>query len=206
MFSTRVPVRLTGPATTPFMVHHVAQTRLNTLVLVACGAFMMGVLAQLNVTIGAVPITGQTFGVMALGVTLGYRRATAAMVTYVVGGLAGIPWFAHFTGGPLMIFKPTFGYLIGFIVATAVVGWLAQHGWDRRISTSLLMYGGASFVIYAFGVPYLWLMMHATGVDLGWSELMWAGMLPFIPGDALKCALAAVLSPQARVAVSRVEP
>lgn len=65
---------------------------------------------------------------------------------------------------------------------------------------------GASFVIYAFGVPYLWLMMHATGVDLGWSELMWAGMLPFIPGDALKCALAAVLSPQARVAVSRVEP
>ena len=202
-FASTTPSLPTIAGRYPVLLDRVATGHVINVALVAAGAVLMGILAQLTINIGVVPITGQTFGVLLLGAAMGARRAVASMVAYAVGGLAGIPWFAGFTGGPLMIMKPTFGYIIGFIVAAGLVGWCAERGWDRKVRTALPMYAGASLLIYACGLPYLWLMLHLTGTDMNLSALLWVGMWPFIPGDTIKCVLAAAVSPATWSLVNR---
>ncbi|MEU4587035.1 biotin transporter BioY [Kitasatospora aureofaciens] len=165
-----------------------ASTRLGAqardLALVAGGAALTGVAAQLSVNIpgSPVPVTGQTFAALLVGTALGARRGVASLALYLLAGMAGLPWFAEGTSGWAM---PSLGYVLGFVLAAALTGALARRGADRTpVNTAVTMVLG-SLAIYAVGVPYLALSLHVSLARA--AEL---GLYPYLVGDALKAAFA----------------
>jgi len=177
------------------------RTAVRNVVLVLTGAAFVGLAAQVAVPLPftPVPLTGQTFAVLLTAAALGMWRGIASMTLYALVGLAGVPWFAGgssaFNGGALVV---SFGYVVGFIAAAALVGWLAQRGATRTAlrTAGLMVLGNA--VIYTFGA--IWLAA-AIGVSL--SQAISLGVTPFLVGDALKVALAAGLFPLAWAAVEK---
>ncbi|GAA2992323.1 biotin transporter BioY [Streptomyces lactacystinicus] len=172
-----------------------ASTRLGAqardLALVAGGAALTGLAAQLSVNVpgSPVPVTGQTFAALLVGTALGARRGVASMVLYLLAGMAGLPWFAEGTSGWA---TASFGYVIGFVLAAAVTGALARRGADRTpVNTAVIMVLG-SLAIYAVGVPYLALSLHVPLARA--AEL---GLYPYLVGDAVKAAFAAGALPLA---------
>ena len=135
-----------------------------------------------------VPITGSTFGVLFTGALLGGRRGALAVLLYLAEGALGLPVFASGAGTAYFL-GPTAGYLLTYPLAAGLVGLLAERGWDRRPSTTVLAMVIGNAVIYAGGV--LWLSSFSGGIVGAVRQ----GMLPFLPGDALKIALAAALLP-----------
>ncbi len=137
-----------------------------------------------------VPLTGQTVGVLLTGALLGPRLGMMALLAYLLEGIAGLPVFAGGRAGIGQIVGPTGGYLIAFPLAAGLVGWLAERwGWDRnprRLLAALLL---GSVVIYALGA--LWLAHFVGGFRLTIAQ----GILPFLPGDALKALVVAALLP-----------
>jgi biotin transport system substrate-specific component len=168
--------------------------RVRDAVLVVGYAALTGLAAQLSVKLPftPVPITGQTFAVLLGAAALGWRRAALGMGLYLTAGLAGVPWFAEGRGGVEVFTVPSFGYVVGFLVAAAVVGWLAGRGQDRTPARTVLTMVVGNLVVYAFGLP--WLM---ASLDIGLAEGMELGVTPFLAGDALKILLAAGLLPAA---------
>ena len=163
-------------------------------------AALVGLLAQLVIPLPftPVPITGQTFGVLLGGMALGWRRAVAGMVVYVGLGLVGLPWFAGGNGGFNVIHAPSFGYLIGFVVAAGVLGRLAELRADRNALLTLGAMVVGNSIIYLFGVSWLMASIH---VDLAKGVAF--GLTPFLLGDAIKALLAAGLLPSAWKVVGR---
>jgi biotin transporter BioY len=178
--------------------------RVRDAVLVIGFAAFTGLAAQLAVKLPftPVPITGQTFAVLLGAAALGWRRALAGMVLYLALGLTPwVPWFAEGSGGTDMVTAPSFGYIIGFLVAAALVGWLAERGWDRTPPRTVVTMVAGNLVIYAFGLPFL---MATIGVGL--AKGLELGVTPFLAGDALKVLLAAGLLPGAWALVGRRGP
>lgn len=160
--------------------------------LILGGSLFTALMAQVAILLPftPVPITGQTLAVLLIGATLGARRGALSMATYLAEGLAGLPVFAGGTAGIGRLLGPTGGYLVGFVVAAYVVGWLAERGWDRRpVTTAVAMVIGNG-VIYVFGLPWL-------ARFVGPAHVLPMGLFPFIPGDFLKVLLAAALLPSA---------
>ena len=137
-----------------------------------------------------VPLTGQTFAVLLTGAVLGPKRAFLAMALYLLEGAAGLPVFAGGAAGALEFAGPTGGYLLAFPFAAAATGALCQRGWDRRFVTMLAAMLLGSCVIFALGLSMLSRFVPA-------STLLAQGLLPFVPGDLLKSALAALAFPTA---------
>lgn len=169
----------------------VPASRARDVALVVGGAALTGIAAQLVVPVpgSPVPVTGQTFAALLVGTALGARRGLFALALYAMAGAAGVPWFAEGGSG---IGMPSFGYVLGMLLAAVVVGSLARRGADRsvwRTAGSMLL---GTAVIYAVGVPYLAL---ATGMSA--SAAIAAGLTPFLVGDALKAALAMGVLPTA---------
>ena len=175
-------------------------TRVRDVALVVAGALLIYLTARIVIPVpgSPVPITGQTFGVLLVGGALGLRRGLIAVSLYVMLGVVGLPFFAEGKGGLSVIWGATGGYLIGFIVAGAVVGRLAELSWDRKIGGALGAMLVGSAVIYAIGLPWL-------KVVTGWTiaETIDKGLMPFLVGDAIKLVLAAVLFPAAWWVVGR---
>ena len=166
-------------------------SRVRDALLVVGGAALTGLAAQLSVPVpgSPVPVTGQTFAVVLVGAALGLNRAALSMGLYVLAGVAGVPWFQGASHG---FVGATFGYLLGFVAAAALVGRLAERGGDRTVPRTLATMVLGNLVVYAFGLPVL---MAVTGMDLGTA--LSKGVVPFLIGDALKIALAAGLLPAA---------
>ena len=168
-------------------------------VLVLGGAAFVGLLAQFAIPLSftPVPLTLGTFAALLTGAALGSFRGLLSVGLYMAAGMAGVPWFAGHASGYGF---PSFGYIIGFVAAGTLVGWLAQRGADRTVvrTAGLMVLGNV--VIYAVGLPYL---MAATGMDL--STGLAKGVRPFLLGDAIKIAVAAGLLPAAWKLVQRVE-
>lgn len=159
--------------------------------LVAGSAAFTGAAAQVTIPLPftPVPISLATFAVLLSAAALGPYRAGAAMLLYLAAGVGGVPWFSEQRSG---FGFPSFGYIVGFVLAALIVGALARRGADRSVrGTAALMILG-NLVIYAIGVPYLAL---AIGVAL--PEALLLGAVPFLAGDALKILLAAGLLPAA---------
>lgn len=156
--------------------------------LVIGGAALMAVCSRLELPLQPVPITGQTFGVMLVGALLGSRRGTISMLTYLGLGAVGLPVFAGGAAGLARFAGPTAGYLAGFVVATAVVGWLSERGWDRRTWTTIVAMVLGMLPIYLLGLTWL-------SRFVGWGQALAAGLLPFLAGDALKIGMAALSLP-----------
>ena len=170
-------------------------------VLVLGGAALVALAAQLEIHLGftPVPITGQTFAVLLVGASLGALRGTASLALYFAAGLVGAPVYSGGEEGWEIVSGVTGGYLVGFVVAAAVTGWLAELRWDRRFSSALSAMLIGSVVIYAFGLPWL-----AHVADLGWQKTFENGLYPFVVGDLAKLWLAAALLPATWRLVERV--
>ncbi len=158
--------------------------------LVAGFACLTAICAQVSFWIGPVPISGQTFAVLLSGALLGSRRGALSQLSYLAIGATGIPFWFAFGGAPgiARLIGPTGGYLIGFVAAAFVVGWLAERGWDRRIWTAILAMLAGCVVYYVFGLSWLTHLVPQ-------SKVLQVGLYPFIIGDLLKVLLAAVLLP-----------
>ncbi|MBI1886640.1 MAG: biotin transporter BioY [Chloroflexi bacterium] len=186
--------------------------------LVAGGSALTALCAQFRVQLPftPVPITGQTFAALLVGALLGSRLGAAALTLYMMEGSAGLLWgskaagFKVFAGGANgweTIAGPTGGYIVGFIAAAFVVGWLAERGFDRRPWSLAFAMALGNVIIYVFGLP--WLDHFRPGIvqtfslppDTGALDL---GLYPFIAGDAAKLLLAASLVPVGRAALARV--
>ncbi|MFH9858284.1 biotin transporter BioY [Streptomyces sp. NPDC017202] len=172
-------------------------SRVRDVALVLGGAALTGIAAQIAVPVpgSPVPVTGQTFAALLVGTTLGARRGFLSLALYALVGVAGVPWFAEGGSGAAAV---SFGYVLGMILASTVVGALARRGADR----SVLRMAGAMLVgeaiVYAVGVPYL---AYAAGISA--SAAIAAGLTPFLIGDALKAVLAMGLLPTAWKLVKR---
>ncbi|MEW2545269.1 biotin transporter BioY [Streptomyces sp. NPDC047002] len=159
-------------------------SRSRDIALVAGGAVLTGLAAQLSVPVpgSPVPVTGQTFAALLVGTALGARRGFLSLALYTVLGMAGLPWFSGGTSGAG---GASFGYVLGMLAASAVVGALARRGGDRSVLRTAGTMAVGSAVVYAIGVPYLAL---SAGMSAG--AAIAAGLVPFLVGDALKAALA----------------
>ncbi|HET6635069.1 MAG TPA: biotin transporter BioY [Streptomyces sp.] len=160
------------------------RARVRDVGLVLGGAALTGVAAQLAVPVpgSPVPVTGQTFAALLVGVGLGARRGFASMALYAAAGVAGMPWFSEGQSG---FGFASFGYVLGMLLAATVVGALARRGGDRGVLRTAGTMAVGTAVIYAVGVPYL-----AFAADMSAGQAVAAGLLPFLLGDALKAALA----------------
>ncbi|WP_069811396.1 biotin transporter BioY [Streptomyces sp. TP-A0874] len=160
------------------------RARVRDAALVLGGAALTGVAAQLVVPVpgSPVPVTGQTFAALLVGASLGTGRGFLSLALYTVMGMVGVPWFAEASSGAL---APSFGYVLGMLLAGTLVGALARRGGDRHVLRTAGTMALGSAVIYAVGVPYL-----AVAADLSLGEAVAAGLVPFLIGDALKAALA----------------
>lgn len=176
----------------PISVGERLNPRLRHMILIATGALFIYLTARLVIPRDPVPWTGQTFGVLLVGGALGARRGFAAVALYVLLGLVGLPFFAEGKGGSAVILGATGGYLIGFIVAGAIVGRLAELGWDRHIGGAIGMMLVGSVVIYAIGLPWLSIVAHLSPADT-----IAKGLAPFVLWDAAKLAVAAGIFPTA---------
>jgi len=160
---------------------------LRDIILVLSFSVVTAVCAKLKVEVGAVPITMQTFAVLLAGALLGLKRGALSQLTYLLMGLTGIPWFAR-GGGISYILSPTFGYLLGFVLAALSVGWLCERGFDRQVKTAILAMLVGNVLLYIPGL--LWL---AKFVGLG--KVLSVGLYPFLFGDLLKILLAGLALP-----------
>lgn len=168
--------------------------RVATVVLVVGFALLTAACAQIRIDLvfTPVPITGQTFAVLLTGAVLGSRAGATSQFLYVALGAVGLPFYAGGSGGWEAATGATAGYLLGFVVAAYVVGYLAENRQDRRLATSVGAFLTGNLIIYGLGVA--WLMNTfswdlATGVE--------KGMAPFIIGDTIKILLVGGVMPTA---------
>jgi biotin transport system substrate-specific component len=190
-----------GDFLVPIRVSERMHVRARHIALILAGTILIALSAQVSLRVGdnPVPFSGQTFGVLLAAGALGFKRGLAASLLYVVLGVIGLPVFAGGHQGLGEILGATGGYLVGFVVASAIVGRLAELGWDRHVVGSVGAMLVGSVAIYAIGVP--WLAVVAFHGDLG--RAISSGLAPFVVWDAVKLALAAVAFPAAWWVVGR---
>ena len=160
--------------------------------LTAAGAYMA-------IPIGPVPIVLQNLFIYLAGLLLGWRWGLATVGVYLLAGAVGLPVFAGGLGGIGRIVGPTGGYLIGFLPAVFLIGWISAKGRGKAIYDVMAMVAGTA-VIYALGVSWLKIL---TGMS--WEKTIAVGMLPFLIGDALKIAAAVPIARALRPIVSKID-
>lgn len=159
--------------------------------LVVGGSVALALSAKVAVPFYPVPLTAQTLVVLLLGTLLGARRGAMAVLAYLIEGACGLPVFAGPLGGLAFVTATkgmTLGYLAGFVGAAWVTGRLAERGWDRRTSTTVLAMLAGEAVVFAAGVAWLGVLIGARGA-------LWSGLVPYLPGEALKIAAATLALP-----------
>ncbi|WP_298121363.1 biotin transporter BioY [uncultured Aurantimicrobium sp.] len=187
---------ITLAASRPVLADRIGSRTLATdVALIAAGAVLTAGAAQLVIPMWPVPITGQTFAVLFVGATLGSLRGALSMLLYVGLGVAGLPVFAEGGAGLAKLAGPTGGYMIGFVLAAALVGWLAQKQWDRKVLGTIGAFLAGTAVIYAVGLPWLSVALGQLGYPNDLSATLQAGLYPFIPGDLIKALAAGGLLP-----------
>jgi biotin transport system substrate-specific component len=182
------------------------------IVLIASGAALTAIAAQVSIPLWPVPVTLQTFAVLLVGTTLGPLRGVLSMGLYLAVGVLGLPVFAEAKSGSLFALTSG-GFIVGFILAAALVGWLAQREWDRKVVGTLVSFLAGTVVIYAIGLPWLYVSLSNLGAGvwhdyLGYDSVLaatfGAGIIPFLLGDVAKALLAAALLPLAWRGVTRL--
>ena len=166
--------------------------------LTAIGAFI-------SLPIGPVPITLQSFFVILSGLLLGSKKALLSQISYILLGLAGLPIFAGFSGGFQYVFKPSFGFLLGFAAAAYIVGKIAEN-YKTSVKTITLSVIAGTIVVYAIGLPYMYYVLNIMlSSNLSIMKILELGMLLFIPGDILKAIIAVIIGRklQGRLLISK---
>ena len=167
--------------------------KIRTMTRVALCAALTAVGAFIRIPLGYSSITLQTFFTAMAGCVLGPWYGALSQLVYVALGLVGLPIFTQ-GGGIGYLMQPTCGFLIGLIPAAWVIGRIAGRKPEPKqiVPACLLGYG----VLYAIGVPYMALILNTfLGKGMGFSAIMWAGMIPFLPGDMIKILCITLLMP-----------
>jgi biotin transport system substrate-specific component len=185
----------------PVLADVLPGARVRNAVLVLSGALLTALFAQISIDVppSPVPITGQTLAVGLVGATLGARRGASALGLYALLGLF-LPFYADGGSGWDVIWGASGGYIVGFIVAAGVIGWLAEHGADRHVVFAFLAFVAGQLVIFAFGLVGLKI---AVGETWGWT--IHNGFAIFIVGGLVKAVIGAVALPSAWRIVRRFE-
>lgn len=156
-----------------------SQHLIKEITYILSAVLMIAALSRITIPLQPVPVTGQTLGVLLAGIMLGRKRAVAAMVTYIGMGLIGFPVFAHGAFGLATLIGPTGGYLLGFIPAAYIMGWLGDKGWYKKPLTAIIAILLGTAMILGFGI--IWLANFT-----GWDLVIKAGLIPFLPGALFK--------------------
>jgi biotin transport system substrate-specific component len=143
------------------------------------GVFVLAFASQLSIPLKPVPLTFQSVTVILLGMAYGSRLGSYTIALYLLFGLVGFPVFAGFSSGPPVFFGPTCGYLIGFLPAAYISGYLAQKGWAKNILTSFIAACLGVSVIFLLGVSIL-------SQSIGWHHAIMFGLMPFIISESIK--------------------
>jgi biotin transport system substrate-specific component len=168
------------------------------------GIGFIALLAQISIPVpgSPVPVTGQTLAVLLIGTTYGARLGFITFASYLLAGIAGAPIFAHSATsanhGIARLTGATGGYLVGMLVASLLLGYLADRKADQKFTTSFPALLLGDLVIFAFGLTWL----HAS-LDMTWAQTFKAGFTPFILGEALKIAITATSLPLVWRRISR---
>ena len=168
------------------------------------GIGFIALLAQISIPVpgSPVPVTGQTLAVLLIGTTYGARLGFITFASYLLAGIAGAPIFAHSATsanhGIARLTGATGGYLVGMLVASLLLGYLADRKADQKFRTSFPALLLGDVVIFAFGLTWL----HAS-LDMTWAATIKAGFTPFILGEALKIAITATSLPLVWRRISR---
>jgi biotin transport system substrate-specific component len=185
----------------PILVDRIIPRKLTTdFALVFLGITLTAVAAQLQIPASPVPFTFQTLTVLLIGATYGKARASITMLGYVLLGALGLPIFAGGAAGVEKLFGATGGFLVGFIIAAYLTGYLAELNWSSKSLKMFASFVLGSAVIYLIGIPVLALV--AFGSDLTAATLF---MLPYMIWDAVKAVLAAAIVPGAFVLVNKIK-
>ena len=163
------------------------------------GSVLIALCAQVSVPFYPVPLTMQTFAVILIGLTYGWRLGGITVALYLIEGSIGLPVFAGGKGGMIVMMGPTAGYLYGFFLAAVACGWFTERGFDRSYLKLIVPLLVGNVLLYTSGL--IWL-----GNFIGWDKpVLELGLYPFIPGDLMKIALVAVLLPTVWKYVERMK-
>lgn len=197
-----------GDFLVPIRIGERMSARIRHIALIGVGAVFIALTANVAFRLpdNPIPITGQTLSVLVVGGALGLRRGILSVALYLVLGLF-LPVYAgqaHGLGtivgfgsnGPAI--APVGGYLVSFLFAAALIGWLAENGWDRHIGGAIGAMVLGEIVIYAIGVPWLAISLHLSP-----QAAIDKGLTPFLVGDTIKLAIAAGIFPCAWWLVGR---
>lgn len=154
--------------------------------MIVAGVAILTASAKVEVPFWPVPMTLETLAALGLGGFLGARRASASVLLWLAIGLAGAPVFAGALAGPAYLAGPTGGYLVGLLAAALFVGWAVGDGAAARPAVLFLVMVVGAGIVYLCGVSYLATMIGA-------EKAVTLGMLPFLPADLTKAALATAL-------------
>ena len=186
------------------------ETVVKSVMIAVLGSLLLWASAKVQIPFWPVPMTMQTYVVLLLGATCGWRLGTAAVLLYLAQGAIGLPVFANTPErgiGLAYMMGPTGGYLVGFVCATAMVGWLAERGWGRSLPKMIIAMAAGHAVILALGVvwlTYLFAFVFPTPEGAtALSAAIAAGLTPFWAATVLKTALAAATVPLAWKVVKR---
>ncbi|TFH01054.1 MAG: biotin transporter BioY [Calditrichales bacterium] len=170
---------------------------LYDLMLVIGGSVFIALCAQFSFSVpfSPVPITGQTFAIILTGAFLGSRMASLTVIAYLLEGIAGLPVFAHAQFGLAHLFGPTGGYLIGFVPAAFVTGWLAEQGWGKSIFATFVMMGLGTALVFVCGLSWLSLFF-------GSNNVIEIGLFPYLPGAFVKIVLATLIFTGSRAIIA----
>jgi biotin transport system substrate-specific component len=152
------------------------------------GVLLLTFAAQLSMPLQPVPLTFQSSTVILMGMMFGSRQGSYIVLAYLTAGLCGLPVFADFSAGPAIFAGPTAGYLLGFLPAAYVSGYLLENGWARNVFTRFLAAVAGASVIFLFGVT---LLSKFTG---GWQSAFVLGAAPFLISESIKLAVVAAVT------------
>ncbi len=162
-------------------------SNLLNIVLALFGTFLLAISAKIQVPFWPVPMTMQTFVIFLIGMTYSVRLSFVTVALYLFEGALGLPVFAS-GGGIAYLTGPTAGYLYGMLIASVLISYLANLGFSKTYFKSFISLTSGSIIIFAFGIIYL-------GSIIGYQKAVAAGLLPFIPSELFKIALAVTLIP-----------
>ncbi|HEY1780581.1 MAG TPA: biotin transporter BioY [Roseiarcus sp.] len=183
--------------TAPAAVSSPTQRIARGLALALGGSLLLAISAKVQVPFYPVPLTLQTLVVLLIGATLGARLAAASVALYLVEGLAGLPVFAGAIAGPVYMAGPTGGFLVGFLAAAALIGFVADRRWDRSWIRLLISLSLGHAIVFAFG--FAWLAQL-----IGAEKAFAAGVAPFALATIVKTLLAVALVGAGRSLAGRV--
>lgn len=171
--------------------------KINTrsIIMAALFAALTAIGALITIPIGPVPITLQDMFPMLAGLILGAEIGALSQIVYILIGLIGLPVLAGGTGGINSVFTPSFGYLIGFLLAAFVVGKISTKVKKLTFTKAFLLCIVGMIVIYAVGIPYLYLILNNfLGKKVTIQYAIKVGFVLFIPGDIIKTIIVSIIA------------